>query len=472
VKRHPSARSASSPRRGYLTTAALLSLYIIGLQLVYREFLAPNFQGEGLTYRSPDPIYYPIVALGLVLLGLALPSRIDRVSGFIQWAMFLTAALPAAIIPQYSLTLPQTTANQFAAVVGLSVLLIRVLTARNPFLAFRGIHIPAGYVELGIGAFTLFVNAYVILFVGLDIRFLTFADANDVALRQGFVDASSALPFMGYLIATQFNVLNPVLVFNGLQRGRVLPTAIGILSQGICYLSTGQKHTVLLMLIILVLHFGLRGRLWFNARTMLLTLIFVSIPSMVLDSWTSSLTLTSFVIRRFLVVPGMLAGAYVSVFDGRPKGMFRDVIGSSVGQDSAALTVGREFLHSSVASANANLFGHGYYSYGFTGIVIEAGFVVLMFWAADAATFGRMKISAACALFAGPTAALTNTSPFTTLLTHGFLVAILLGAIYSPGRSTVAPAPAVERRKDETLPDGRPSARPGRRRASQAVETT
>lgn len=425
-----------------LLTAALLLLYIVGLHFVYRAILSPIYKYEGLTYRTPLPTDYALVIIGMIVVGLVLPLRIDRASAFIQWAMYLVAAVPTAIIPQFSLTLTQHEANQLAAIVCLSVLSIRILTANNPFLGFAGINLPSGYVEVVIVAVTLFVNFYVIAFVGLNVRFLTFADANDVALRQGYEAASTALPLMGYLLATQFNVLNPVMVFAGLQQRRYLLLFIGLTSQAVCYLTTGQKHMVLLLLVILALHLGVRQREWIQARTIIVTLIIMSFMSALVDSWSGSPTFTALFIRRFLVVPGMLAGAYVSVFHDKPKGLFHDVLGSAVGgsQNSAALTVGREFLNSSVASANANMFGHGYYSYGFIGILIEAVFVVFMLWAADAATFGKMQVSAACALFAGPTSALTNTSPFTTLITHGFLTAVVLGTVYNPGRVRMGPS--------------------------------
>lgn len=413
-----------------LGTTLLLLVYVGALHYTYEILLAPNFGSAGITYRAPEQPSYGITILGVLLISQLLPDRITRVSGFILWALFLTAAAPGALMAQYSQTLSPGDANRLSLVIGMAMMMMAWLAQHNPLPALPNNLGRSSQLWLAIVSVTLLVNVYLLLFVGVQLRYLSFSDVNEV--RQSYVATSSSVPLIGYLLASQLNVINPFIIFWGLAKRNALALASGLSSQAIAYLTTGQKHSILLVLVLIGLRYGL-GAERFKARTMMLSILLISGLAIIIDQITSSLTWTSLVVRRFLVVPGMLSAAYVAVFENQPNGRFLDVVGSSAGADvdSAARTVGRVFLGSSEASANANLFGHGYYSLGFTGIFIEAAFVVVMLWLADAVTRQRVPLAWACAIFAGPTVALTNSSAFTTFLTHGFATALVVSALVS-----------------------------------------
>lgn len=424
---------ANPPRR--LSLTLLMLVYVVGLHQVYQSILAPNFGASGIAYRAPTHPDYEAIVVIVLLTAQVLPSRIDRVSGFMLWALFLSAGAPAALMAQYSYTLPRDEAMRFAVVICVVTASMALLLRGNPIPVIRGSSRFASELWLLILAITLIVNLYLLLFVGVQVRYLSFADVNDV--RQSYVITTTTVPFIGYLLASQLNVINPFLIFWGLTKRNFLSLSLGVTCQIVGYLTTGQKHTILLMLLLICFFYG-RAATSFRPQTFLRFVIATSVIALLVDQLTSSLTWSSLLVRRFLVVPGVLAAAYVAVFTVLPHGRFFDVIGQSGPVDeSAARTVGRVFLHSTEASANVNLFGHGYYSLGYPGIFIEGAFVVVLLWLADAATHRRVPLAWACAIFAGPTVALTNTSPFTTFLTHGFATALVV-ALLMPPVATVA----------------------------------
>jgi len=139
--------------------------------------------------------------------------------------------------------------------------------------------------------------------------------------------------------------------------------------------------------------------------------------------------ITNFITRRVIAVPGLLTGYYFTFFSTSPKmslsssflrGLVENPYGSSV-----PLLMGRVFFSDPDMAANANVFADAFANFGAYGVFLFSVLLGLILWFYDCAAVGKDR-SLCTALLAMPAFALTDTALFTSLLTHGFLLAFLL----------------------------------------------
>jgi hypothetical protein len=419
------ARARTFPRSPATLLVVSVLAYAFALHLIYAQHISPEFKDEGLTYRSPALPDYAVVLLLLAAVGLLMPRPITRVSHFMLWVLFVTVGAPSALVAQYATTLDSTQ----ALVLGLVTLAVFAclavgvrlgppsrLVVRNP------VRVP--YFWAAVAVVSILIYAYVFVAVGMRFSYLSFTDVYQV--RDQYVRHLATAPGLAYLVPTQFTVLNPLIMIRGLVRRRPSLLLIGIIAQALLYLATGEKSIFFSILIVPAVYLATRkGRL--HPATLIWSVIAAGAAAWLLDLATGSILWSSIAVRRFLIVPGALTGAYVSVFSGHAKGHFSDVIGliPSSFHGSAVALVGRRFTHEDDVSANASWLAHGYFSLGYAGIALETLVVLVLLLAAEAVT-RRMPLSVACSLFVLPVIALASSSPFTTILSHGYLVALVV----------------------------------------------
>ena len=91
-----------------------------------------------------------------------------------------------------------------------------------------------------------------------------------------------------------------------------------------------------------------------------------SLAALAVDKLLGGITASSLLIRRFIVVPGALAAAYVAVFQNRPKTNFSDSVLPFLSNPyanglSPTHLVGEIFVGNTETAANVSLLGHGYF---------------------------------------------------------------------------------------------------------------
>lgn len=419
------AGSGPSPRTVVLTGVAarigVVLIYALLLHYSYQAKISPVFGYSGLGYRSPERLSYGLALLIVVALAFALPGRIRRASDLVLWIFFITAAAPSILISQYSPTLPVATANTLAFAVGAATVGIRALTARPPRELFPRLKVKPRAFWTSLYGFAALVQAYLLTTAGVEFRFLAFEDVYDV--RADYKVAAATAPFLGYLLPAVYNAINPLLVIRGLYQRRAFPLLVGASGQVLIYMATGQKSVLLSTAGVLGFAYLFRRGRELTGSRILLAATAVTSLALILDHLFNSIVWTSLFVRRFLVLPGVLTGAYVMVYDILPRAGF--------GTDPSGLVpaqiVGRVFFGSSTANANASLFGHGYALFGYDGIFIESLLLVLLLWAADDLT-RDLPVPVASLMFLMPAITISNGSVFTSILTTGFGATLVLSA--------------------------------------------
>lgn len=417
-----------SDARRLLWTTLVIVVYATVLYYAYKLNVSPRFAYQGLTFRAPHPILYPCMVGLTAGVACILPSHIERVSDFILWLLFIFGAAPSMLLAQYSRTLSVTEATILGLHLAGCMALVRFMTRRHPRPLPRMRMDGSLFFGLVLALSFLFYT-YMIAFVGLHVRTLSFADVYSV--RGDISAAKSVVPFLGYLLPLQANVLNPLLIARGVYSNARWLLLVGILGQLLIYSSTGSKAVFFAIFVTIGMAqlFKRRDRppgLW-----LLIAATTASVSGLALDRLTGSVLWSSLLIRRVLVVPGALTAAYVSVFMDRPKAHFAEILPIAHNPYEgvrAVNLVGRIFVGNADTAANVNLFGHGYLQAGYPGMYVEAVILVLLLWLADDAT-RALPVGVAAVVFFAPAKALTSASVFTVLATHGFALAVLFCAM-------------------------------------------
>lgn len=422
--------SSATRTRAYLVTVLAVLAYVFALQFTYKYQIAPYYSYQGLTYREPGLLPYAISITATVLVALVLPRRVRRVSDFLLWLTFVLGAAPSILLAQYSMTLSVSEATIMGVCIACCMVFATVVVSNVRILRLPVARLNSGidfWVLIGVAAFAIYV--YTIATTGLQVRALSLRDVYGV--RDEFGSASSSAPLLGYLLPLLTNVINPAIMAKGVLGRRVVVFLVGAVGQAIIYSSTGQKSVLFYVPVAIGVGLLFRGKGRPPGSRILVAITGAASFGFVLDWLTGSRFWSSLLVRRVMVVPGALTGAYVAVFEGLPRMNFSEIlpfVDSPYGDTRPVFIVGEAFFGDPDNAANVNIFGHGYLNLGYPGMFIEALIMALLLVFANAAC-RNLPTPVACVIFFAPGIAFSSASVFTTVLSHGFLAAIIVCAV-------------------------------------------
>ena len=162
----------------------------------------------------------------------------------------------------------------------------------------------------------------------------------------------------------------------GLLARRWIWLAVGLLGQLFIYSFTGYRSAFLSPIALLAVFLLFRRRLptgrrwWCCSESWVLTL-----GMWALDVLTGTLDFTSLLVRRFLITPGLLTGAYVWVFADIEKAhlahsFLKPFLQYPYSREPPQL-IGELFFGDPATNANANLLADGFANFGFPGMVLR-----------------------------------------------------------------------------------------------------
>jgi hypothetical protein len=418
----------SAERRAVLTSApviAVLMLCYVGiLQYAYVTQIAPEFTYLQYGYRTPDPLGVGVAIALAVGLALMMPRRIAAPSHFIVWVLFIIAIVPSLVVPQWAPALPQREALEMALWVGACSALVVGLGTRQLLRGFVPRHPlrSATFWQIIAGLFIV-LNAYALRTTGVN---LTLPSLDNVyGVRGEFHGLEAQHPQLGYAVPLLIGVINPAMMARGLWDRRPLWFVAGVLGQVYVYAVEGDKSALLSPIAIVAAFLLLwRGRRPAGASAL--------VGAAVLAVVAMAVGVTSLLVRRFLITPGLVAAGFVQVFDEAPKAhlgysVLRGFVQYPYQAEPPDL-VGRLFFGDPTTHANTGWLGDGFANFGYPGMVGASLILVLLLWAIDDATKG-LPLGFTC-LFLLPLAlGLCEAAILTAILTHGVLVAIVLCAL-------------------------------------------
>jgi hypothetical protein len=411
--------------------------------------ITPAFGYQGFSYGRPDVWTLLAVGASYILAASQLPAALTRPSQVTYWLLFLLVVAPVHVTP---LVLNLTgRAQPLPIIVAVSASFwILGLVGRLPPPQLRVPGVPAP-LFWGLAGAMLAVGVGICLIeFGLHFYLPSFADVSDV--RREFKTAVRMLGGIGlYAISWVTGVLAPLFVVAGIVRRKLSHVLVGLGSQVVVYSLTGFRSALLsiALLIVMVVLSHRRTAAMVGTRLGWGAAVGVGLIAG-FDYVNHSIHVSSLLIRRLALTSGVNTYQYYEYFVDRPKahlgyGILSGIFPYAYDTDPAHL-IGRVYYHDPSTSANANVFADAFVNFGFAGII---GFTLLLgcfMWLYDGIA-ARRDLRMSALLITVPSFVLTNTALFTTLLTHGLLLALLLLMLMPEAvqRSSLAGEPTIDR---------------------------
>lgn len=442
MKREPTSMSP------HLLMSASSVAYTLALLLVYRNFIAPSFTYLGYTYAD-IPLMWLLLALGIIAgLAFLIPTRVARPSDLAVIVLFILVAVPSVLMSfamgrmdygsalGFSLLVVGAFAA-FAAVVGAKKRGVSRAFASSwrPDRQARDERVPVVVLpKLSHGAWTTVLvstfltgHAYLAIKLGVRFDFLAIADVYDV--REEFSGQLVESPLGGYLVPWLGNALGPVLAVYAFYQRKWGLVGLAMAGQLSLYGQTGLKTVLFSLPAALAVAIALRYRR--RAYLLVTATLAMVLVAVALDHVVGGVTLSSLLVRRFIVTPGALTALYYEFFSSNPFTFLSQSVLSDIVEYPYARTVPAEvgaYWTRYAPSANGNFLADGFSNFGPIGMIAAAVVVGVIFRLYDNLAFG-LPIVPACLLLVMPLVTLSNSAIQTSLLTHGLAAVLLLAGV-------------------------------------------
>lgn len=410
-----------------IQVAAALSYYWVICQ-ADRAILAPVFGYQGLMYRSASTWTQVIVVTLILFCTAATPVRMRQPSDGVLYVLLPLVVIPVLTVSATDPLFTDVERGLIASVVGAYLLLAlcskipRPLTKMAAKVPRRR---PWGLVIL------LSAASYLSMLTtfGFHLRLLSFSDVYGV--RSVFSEQVSGLT--GYLVDWQANVINPILIIYGIRRSKILLPVAGILGDFFIYSITGFKSILFSILAMTVFMFVAQWKSSavkapaIGARIGVAFTMLVA-TSYLIDAFSGSIAWTSLFIRRLSLVAGVNTGYYYQYFSTAPKThLDYGAVGTILGDARVVSPTSQIALyayHTTIGAPNANIWADAFANFGYPGVVSFTLALAAFLWFYDRLAQHVDRKDAAALLIASALS-LANSALFTSLLTHGMLLALV-----------------------------------------------
>jgi len=404
-------------RKATLTEIALLLVFKALLEIAYIVFVNPIYAYMGF-YLQLNALKLLESYLLLVVLFLFLPPRELKPS-----AIGLKLLFVLAIVPTLSLYALKDESRPFLYLVlaGFWCTLCAIRILPRIRLASIKDSVPALVPVLAI----IFVLAYggLLAFAGLPKVNLDLGAVYEI--RTGYVQG---LPrFMLYLVLWQANVVNSFLIALAWHK-RWYFGLVGVgLLQVALFMYTGMKSVLLGPALVLFLVYAVQKRCAF--RLTLQALILGLLFSLGVYRLAGSIMLPSLFIRRAFFVPAQNYFNYYDFFSRNQLMYLSQSILGFVLDNPYSMRVsnmmGELYYGNPSTSVNTGYLADAYMNFGAPGVLIFSFLLGVLLVVLDSIA-KKSDVTLAVAVTAVPMISLVNSALLTTLLTHGFLVALLV----------------------------------------------
>ncbi len=404
--------------------------YIFLFERFYYFYIVPNFAYQGFAY-TPGVIRTLVLVLLAFLPLLWMPTHITRPSSLVLWILYLLVYVPSVVVSFHILHLGWPIPSFFIGLLlGLFILTwatwlprIRLPVVKGPPSAMFW-----GLIGLWLGGYGFFFKAFGWRGVpGLQDIYTVRLAAREVVARQAGI--------FGYLLRWFGNVLNPFLLLLGLQQKRAWLIGLAIVGQFLIFSFDATKSTFMSVPYLLGLYILFYWKRWrLPAVTLFQGSAATLLGSPLLDALLGARVAGMYVARRVFYVPGLLTAFYYDYFSTHPHWFWaHTLIGRLIGlwpptgtsARAPGFLIAEVYFNKPSGNANVNFWADAYANMGNAGVLVVTLLLFLLLWLYDSLSLRHTK-AMAFLLLGMPLFALTNSSLLTVLLTHGWMLALLL----------------------------------------------
>ncbi len=208
----------------------------------------------------------------------------------------------------------------------------------------------------------------------------------------------ASLGAVGYLVPWTGYVVNPMLIAFGLsKRSRVLVLA-GICGQLLIFGLDGEKTFLLSPLFIYLIYRVLRsGKLHRVGYRLTVAAGTIAALGAILALGFHMTALIDIVVRRVMLIPGVLSSFYLDFFSAHQHTLFADTLLKGFLRSPYPLSppylIGTIYFHDPTTDANANIFADAYAGYGFIGVILIGALTGVVLRALDLTACRRDRLT-------------------------------------------------------------------------------
>ena len=400
----------------------LVFVFRVLLEISYINVINPVFSYSGFHINFS---YINYLTSWIIFLSgfLSSAGRIFRVSDYFFIVIFLVVITPMCILFGYD-------AERSFFPLGVSVFSVWLIyfVVNTKTISFRTLPVFKGGLNLVVLVSSLFVVFLILWYALSGVSFnLNLMEVYDFRSKNQDLAGGGIL---NYTNGWTYNIFNMTLFAIALLARRYMLAVFIFVIQVYFFAASAHKSVLFIPFIILSLFFYFRKT---NSAAFIPALFSSSVALTLSSYYFLGDTLTSSIlVRRIFFIPGSLTFIYFEFFNDNPKVIWSNSVFSSFldhpyAQGQSMSNVIGNFLGYPDRAANNGFIASGYAHAGLFGVLFYSLIVGLILRFLNHITDNLVPLWFALSLCVIPLASLTLSSDlFTVLLTHGFIVALLI----------------------------------------------
>jgi hypothetical protein len=418
-----------------------IAVYLFCFQWAYVHYLYPNYDYLGFQFNPPSSGYSALAWLLSLLPCAWMPIKLTRPSQLAYWILYITVFIPSMFVPLYAQMEPAREIALLMLVLFLAFLIVGC-TYFLPLAEFdRASLTPTSLLRI-LGTTTILLTLWLLIVFRGHLHIVSFNDVYDLREASNDVSEGSSVNYAFMLLT---GAINPFFMGYGLFYRRRWMFFSGAMGQLLIYSIGGTKGSILSVLFFPVMYFLLRIKkvpfaVSFSSGCLALVIAFCVLCAAAGESPGALLSIALFVVfARTLAMGGLLTAQYYDFFQRNPLTFWSHIKVMNwfvhypyrypVGQELGIAYAGTTGL-----DATTHFFAtDGIEAAGLPGILLIACFCAVVFWVLDSASRRHdPRLAALVTTYSAYN--LANISIFTTLLSGGLALLILLLYALSPAQ--------------------------------------
>lgn len=413
-----------------ITAMALVAALSAMLWPFYRDIVVPAYHYMGFQIASPNPYLRLMSCFIIFCLAAFMPKDIRPVSSLYSVLFFVFILVPILTVPyfiQNKVVSPEYFLYSIFGIVVFFALLVIPSISRN-MTVISGISGNTFWPLLW--GFTIISTIYMLFAYDFSLqnglKLESYADL--YSIRSEFRTKKSEVGlFAEYGLTVLTKCFIPLLLVRTIGERQYWQVLFLTALQVCLFLISGHKSVFLGFFLVVGVVFIIRTQR--TGRYLLSAICGLFAIFLILALHTQYGIFANIIVRRVLVVPGMLTAYYFDFFSSHPfveyTYSFMGQFSPAIGAVHPAFAIGGNYLGNESASANVNMLMSAYSNLGFWGIAIEgAAFWLTMVLIVTLQKNKDPLLCLSCTLL--PLFSLMDSAFPTVLLSHGLAVSIVV----------------------------------------------
>lgn len=423
--------------------------YSLALVFAYVRFAYEDYSYLGFQLNDSASMFHAVIlAIVSSLFCFLLPKAVNKPSHLLGILTYLLVYIPTVNVGYFSISHPSYSHAELVLMYSACMLILLCVPRLGSQTALRTFGLNAKLFWGGSLFITLICTGVVMAYYRTD--FSSLFSLQDISalydIRFEYRETGRQVPaLVQYMFAWLVKFFWPLVLVIGLDRNSkplIFFSFFGFLS---LLATSGHKSIILEYFLVLGFWFIWRKGVGASTGAIIKFALCISVSAILLE-YVGISVLLEVIIRRSMLIPGLLSSFYQDFFTVNHKAALGYSVLSGLVDYPYATTppfvIGEYYFGRSEMSANANFIAAGFAEFGVIGSIGVALIAATVYRVLDLLARSKKSFRISTALAVAPSWALVDTSLFTVLLTHGLLLLIVTLYI-SPNERTSNPRQVI-----------------------------